>query len=359
MSSFADYIKNIYTFIIIIAGIIAFVALVLGGILYLSSAGKPEKLTKARNQILAAFLGVIILLSSYLILKTISPELVSFQIPELGIIEIEEPLELEPRVYTPKLLAKIKEIANNVKIISEGIENSAQEIKELTNECDCENTQSLCMCTGGDEDAGCQPRQCYAGPGSHPCPGFEEIKNNQKRIIAWKDEILYYRNRALVEEEDLLLEIDQVLEEKITYYQEAIKTETDEKVIEYFKNQIKKLEEEIGPKNNLATKLRDLARLIEQIDPPTSEIGMLPNKCLYDEGEYGINNKCDASCKGDCHDTKEGCQPDKCSGGNPCPTDEIQNQFSDIQGLRPRIIQTCEQILNIIDERITFKTIFI
>ncbi|GAH97356.1 unnamed protein product, partial [marine sediment metagenome] len=30
-----------------------------------------------------------------------------------------------------------------------------------------------------------------------------EIKENQKRIIAWKDEILYYKSRALSEIEDL------------------------------------------------------------------------------------------------------------------------------------------------------------
>lgn len=364
MLSLTESFNSLYIYVISIAGVIALVALIIGGILYLTSAGEPEKLSKARKQILAAFLGIIILLSSYLILRTINPELVSFEMPRLEKI-ISHPLNAPPsETKVPKLLGKVEEIAEKIKeIIIPGIELSSQKIKDLTDNCDCAATQSLCACTGGEESDRCQPQGCYAGPGFQPCPNQLEIKENQKRVIAWKDEILYYRNRALAEREDLLEEIKKVLDEQIVYYQKNIIIEEDEKIIEYFKQEKEKITIEKNLKKNLAAKLKELAELIKQIEPFMSEIGALPDKCLYDEGVYGVNNKCQASCKQGkeygCHDVKQGCQPGECSGGNPCPVGEINDQLLLIQGLRPQIINKSDEILNIIDEIIKHKTITI
>lgn len=77
------YIEYIFTWAIIIAGLLAFFALVYGGILYLTSAGNPSKMSDAREQIIAGFLGLIILLSSFLILNTIDPQLVILEKPKL------------------------------------------------------------------------------------------------------------------------------------------------------------------------------------------------------------------------------------------------------------------------------------
>ena len=77
------YIEYIFTWAIIIAGLLAFFALVYGGILYLTSAGNPSKMSDAKEQVIAGFLGLIILLSSYLILKTIDPQLVILKKPTM------------------------------------------------------------------------------------------------------------------------------------------------------------------------------------------------------------------------------------------------------------------------------------
>jgi len=362
MLSLTDAFQNLYTYIISIAGVIALMALIIGGILYLTSTGEPEKLDKAKKQILAALFGIVILLSSYLILRTINPELVSFEILRLKKITFH-PLDLPPsETIVPKLLGGVAEIAEQLKEnVVPGIEYSSEKIKELTDNdhCDCKYTQPLCFCTGGGSGDPCQPRQCYAGPGFQPCLDETEIKENQKGIIAWKDEILYYRNRALSEQEDLLDEIKKVLDEKIVYYQKNIIIEEDEKVIEYFKQEKEKITIEKNLKKDLAAKLKELADKIEEIEPFMSEIGILPDKCLYDEGVYGVNNKCNAHCKGECHDYKDGCQPDKCDGGNPCPAGEINDQLLLIQGLQPQIKNKCDEILNIIEEIIKFKTITI
>jgi hypothetical protein len=70
-----EYIVAIFNFALMIIGLICFGALLYGGFRYLTSAGKPAALADAKDQIFSALLGLIILLSSWLILNTINPEL--------------------------------------------------------------------------------------------------------------------------------------------------------------------------------------------------------------------------------------------------------------------------------------------
>lgn len=362
MFSFLDYIKNFYTLIITISGIIAFIALVVAGILYLTSAGDPEKINKAKKQIFAAFLGVIIILSSYLILKTINPSLISFSIPGLERILLPPPEVLPPIPKVPDILSKIKEIAERIKIISEEIEFLAKEIKELTDKCDCGNTQSLCMCTGG-EGGSCQPRRCYAGPtpypqpaletGFHPCLDVEKIKTDQQRIIALRFELLYYKNRASAEAEDLILELEN-LERESQYYQGMQQIETEAKLVEYYRKKQEEIDEEKNLKTQLLEKLNDLISYITMISKPIYEIATLPDNCLTN-----VKDSCNAHCDGGCHDIKRGCQPAKCDGGNPCPVGEIKERLGIVSTQRPLINQAYQDIVSLINEIKILKTIYI
>jgi hypothetical protein len=58
-----------------IAGIIALGVLVFSGIKILTSPDQPSVISDARTKIVGAFIGIVILLSSYLILTTINPQL--------------------------------------------------------------------------------------------------------------------------------------------------------------------------------------------------------------------------------------------------------------------------------------------
>lgn len=364
MLSITEAFQKLYQYLISISGVVALAALIVGGIIYLTSAGEPEKLNKAKKQILAALFGIVLLLSSYLILRTINPELIEIQLPQLTPIVIH-PLNLPPgQARSPILFDKVKNIVDEVKKAVENIENSSKEIKKLTDQCNCKNTQPLCMCSGGSSGDACQAQKCYAGPGTHPCPDFQEIKNQQQMIIAWRNEILYYKNRSLAEIEDLKDEIKKVLDEQILYYTKKRMAETDQEVKQYWTEEKEEVTKEKNLKKDLAAELENLVDRIEKIEPSVPEITQLADKCLYDEkGIFGIDNKCQASCKQGkeygCHDTKEGCQPDKCSGGNPCPIGEINDQFLLIQNIRPSIDQTGQEILNIIEEIIKLKTIII
>ena len=77
-----EYMRYIFSFFVMISGFICFGALIYGGIRYLISAGSPKAQKDAKDQIVAAFLGVAIVLTSYLLSKTINPQLV---IPHAGI----------------------------------------------------------------------------------------------------------------------------------------------------------------------------------------------------------------------------------------------------------------------------------
>ncbi|XOB42035.1 MAG: pilin [Candidatus Nealsonbacteria bacterium] len=71
-----EYIKYIFNFAVAIAGLVAFGALVYGGFRYITSVGAPIVQTEAKDQIFAGIIGLVILLSSYLILTTVNPQLV-------------------------------------------------------------------------------------------------------------------------------------------------------------------------------------------------------------------------------------------------------------------------------------------
>jgi len=77
-SSLTDLVKYFYEWGLAIGGVLAFVSLIFGGVLYLSSAGKPEGVKEARDRISSAILGLILLFGCWLILNTINPDLTTF-----------------------------------------------------------------------------------------------------------------------------------------------------------------------------------------------------------------------------------------------------------------------------------------
>lgn len=98
-----EYFIYVYYFFIGISGIIALVVIVNAGLSYLTSVGNPEKIKEAKSKISAGLLGLVILFGSYLILYSINPELVVFNVQSL------RPLmtELSPGVLLCKKQAPI------------------------------------------------------------------------------------------------------------------------------------------------------------------------------------------------------------------------------------------------------------
>jgi len=71
-----ECIAEIYTVSLTLVGIVAFVQIVIGGFLVLTAAGNTSKYGEAMNRIKNAVFGIVLLFSSYLILRTINPDLI-------------------------------------------------------------------------------------------------------------------------------------------------------------------------------------------------------------------------------------------------------------------------------------------
>ncbi len=73
----------LYYFIVGISGFSAFFMFVWGGFQWSSSVGNPSVITEAKDKLTSAALGVLIVLSAYLILQVINPELTTLNLPQM------------------------------------------------------------------------------------------------------------------------------------------------------------------------------------------------------------------------------------------------------------------------------------
>ncbi len=86
------YIKYIFNFAILACGFITLAVIVRAGAQYTASRGNPASLRDARDRIVCGIVGLLILLSSYVILSTINPKLVFFTFTPLS----HDPVVLQP-----------------------------------------------------------------------------------------------------------------------------------------------------------------------------------------------------------------------------------------------------------------------
>ena len=94
----AAMIKYIYEWGIALGGIAAFIALVIAGFQYLSSAGNPAMLNEAKSRVVSALEGLVLLLGSWLILNTINPQLTNF--PKLT-LDLSKLTRTTEKKFTP------------------------------------------------------------------------------------------------------------------------------------------------------------------------------------------------------------------------------------------------------------------
>ncbi len=171
-----EYVKYIFNFAVSFFGLVILGALLWSGFLYLTSVGKPDKLKEAKDRIVSAFLGLIILLSSYIVFTNINPQLVIFNIPlltpptvptapklpaikpnEINLIATELPLgqsienglwQKARRTGIENLIKEDKNfLTQKIKIDDKEFERIAglnKYLKSLTEECHCEELKGLC-----------------------------------------------------------------------------------------------------------------------------------------------------------------------------------------------------------------------
>ena len=236
------YIKYIFNFAIILGAILAFAALLFGGIRWFLSVGSPSAISEAKSWMLAGIIGVVLLLSSYLILTTINPELAILKLEELEEFEPVEPPEYTPPeiettyyqeipigLLIENILAKnidcydyskdppeilldhdrldcIKILVETIKTKSEKLKNLAEELLFLYKKCNCFYCEKGdCNCAKTKNEDG--EESCVCVSNCHckgdPCPDrariiaikkevgiiVEELKILWEKLIVMKDEL--------------------------------------------------------------------------------------------------------------------------------------------------------------------------
>ncbi len=82
-TSFPGLVSGFYSFALLMAGILAFGAIVYGGIKYAVSRGNPSAESEGKSWITNALIGLLLLAGAYVVLYTVNPQIVSLQIPGL------------------------------------------------------------------------------------------------------------------------------------------------------------------------------------------------------------------------------------------------------------------------------------
>lgn len=92
----AQYIAALQRYGIGIVGIISTVAMMVGGVIWLSSAGNSERISQAKHIIGGSIIGLVLVFSSYIILNLVNPSLTDLK--SLGIKRIK-PIILETVIF--------------------------------------------------------------------------------------------------------------------------------------------------------------------------------------------------------------------------------------------------------------------
>lgn len=79
-----SYLNNLYKFAVGIAGALAVAMIVAGGVYYTISAGSSDKQREAKSMITSAIWGIILLFGSYLILRTVNPQITNLNLDFTG-----------------------------------------------------------------------------------------------------------------------------------------------------------------------------------------------------------------------------------------------------------------------------------
>ncbi len=81
-------VVGLYNLGLMVGGVLAFGAIVYGGIVWSLAGGNSSKVSEGRSWITGAILGLLLLLGAYLILNTINPALTNLSIPAIKQLQI-------------------------------------------------------------------------------------------------------------------------------------------------------------------------------------------------------------------------------------------------------------------------------
>lgn len=177
--AFPLFLKYFYHFIVYSSGLICLGVMIYGGVGYLLSFGSAVKMKDALDRVTVGFIGVIIILSSFTMAKTIDPNLVTFDLekinaPEVAEIEIAD-IEIDSfTFYEVPIGGLIDEVKEKAEIADTKAYYLLQEAKKLQNynsclrdisdQCKCENLKGECESGGSPPGSFCYEGACEGDP---------------------------------------------------------------------------------------------------------------------------------------------------------------------------------------------------
>ncbi|NTW22289.1 hypothetical protein HGA34_01940 [Candidatus Falkowbacteria bacterium] len=84
----AEYIKTFFKYLSGVAGILATVFMMIGGVVWLTAGGSPDKISSAKTYITSSITGLLLAFGAYILLATINTDLVNLR--TTGIAQIKE-----------------------------------------------------------------------------------------------------------------------------------------------------------------------------------------------------------------------------------------------------------------------------
>lgn len=222
-STLSDLVDYIIRASVTFAGMLALIFLVIGGIRYMTSTGDPVKMTSARDQISSATIGLLILLSSFLVLQTINPQLVEISDPEVSTIEPFEVPETSPmptgqfrssisaeiplgKILDEYLLEtkytmsdenrrnkkesrmdRIRNIGTNSLTLANKIEENSKKLKDASEKCSCGQARAYCEVpdpTIPEKNNLCISKEgCTGDPCTNSRNSIQEIEKDNLKIM--------------------------------------------------------------------------------------------------------------------------------------------------------------------------------
>src|SRR3989338_7039476 len=174
-----DFIKYLYTFSVLAAGLLSMGSAVYGGFRYMTSGVNPTAQGEARAQITGGILGSLVILGAYILLSTINPQLTIFKIEKpTAQIQLTARPEPDPKkeaesnfleIPVGTLIEKVLDLnrLNNLESIAKQIEEKSKIVKEKEDalkgeldQCSCQKETIIPHCDEGS----CTPLQCTGEP---------------------------------------------------------------------------------------------------------------------------------------------------------------------------------------------------
>lgn len=79
----ADYVKNFFKYLSGVAGILATVFMMIGGVIWLTAGGSADKISTAKSYITSSITGLLLAFGAYILLATINTDLVNLRVSNI------------------------------------------------------------------------------------------------------------------------------------------------------------------------------------------------------------------------------------------------------------------------------------